>query len=183
VTPSFTVPPGDSGYDAVLRALAMLPDRVRMRSLATAQIFEPLAGDDPDYAFGAAHPVHRLRASEEATGVSQVVVVGAGVTVEAADFEDAAHGLGERALVRDRSSATAGAASATAAAVLRRLALEADAGELMAPPNCGQELYDVVEVADGLVSPDTLRRRVTAVRWRYDRRRAVYEQTLSLGPL
>lgn len=183
VTPSFTVQPGDSGYDAALRALALLADRVRMRSLATAQVFEPLADDEPDYAFGATHPLHRLRASAEAAGVSQVAVVGAGVTVEAADFDDAAHGLGERALVRDRSSATAGAASATAAAVLRRHALDADAGELMAPPNCGQELYDVIEIADGLVSPDALRRRVTAIRWRFERRRAVYEQTLLLGPL
>lgn len=183
VTPSFTVQPGDSGYEAALRALALLADRVRMRSLATAQIFEPMAGDGPDYEFGVAHPVRRLRASVEAPGVSQVAIIGAGVLAETAAYGDAAHGLGDRVLQRDKSSATAAAASATAEAVLRRLALDADGGELVAPPNCGQELYDVIEIADGFVAPGAVRRRVASIRWRFGRRRGVYEQVLGLGPV
>jgi hypothetical protein len=69
VTPKFTVGPGDTGYEAAQRALQFLADRIRMRTLASALMTEPLASAASDYQFGEPPPfgfllAHPLRSFE-----------------------------------------------------------------------------------------------------------------------
>jgi hypothetical protein len=50
------------------------------------------------------------------------------------------------------------------------------------PVNCGQELYDVVEVTDAGAGLSAARRRVLALAMRYSTgKRPVYEQDVALG--
>ncbi|HZS38479.1 MAG TPA: hypothetical protein VFF06_16705 [Polyangia bacterium] len=183
VAPKFTVHPQTSGYEAVRAALAYLADRIRLRGAAGATITEPLASQASDYTYGAAHPLRSARVVAEAAGVSEAQAFGAGAYGESVDYALAAVGLGSRELVRDASSATNAAATATATARLRQRALDADAGELVVPPHCGQELLDAVDLTDAAIAPSAIKRRVQAIAWRYDARRAVYEQRLTLGAM
>ena len=100
---------------------------------------------------------------------------------EAIDFANASLSIGTREQQRDITSASGATAAATATAHLRQRQLDAEAGSIVVPPNCGQEILDVIDFSDPLISPTAIKRRVASIRWRYDRRRGVYEQTIGLG--
>jgi hypothetical protein len=181
VTPKFTILTESSGFESTMRVLAFLADRIRMRSLAAATVLEPLTTSASDYTYGTAHPLRAVRLLSEAPPLAEAQALGAGAFGEAIDFTSAASGAGTREQQRDASSGTGSAAAATAAAHLRQRALDARAGEMAAPPNCGQELLDVVDFSDALVAPGAVKRRVMGIGWRYERRGARYEQVLVLG--
>jgi hypothetical protein len=83
--------------------------------------------------------------------------------------------------VDDRNLTTVAQAESRADAVLRREALEAMSGEITVPVNCGQELYDVVEVTDTGAGLTAARRRVLGISLRYSTaERPVYEQRIAL---
>lgn len=183
VTPKFTIAPDTTGLDSVRRALAYVADRIRMRTIAGATITEPLASAASDYTFGAAHPLRAVALVSEPPAVSESQAFGAGAFGESIDFANAGLSLGAREEQRDLTSASGATAAATAVAHLRQRALDVAAGNIVVPPNCGQELLDVVDFTDALISASAVKRRVMEIRWRFDRRRGVYEQTLSLGSL
>jgi hypothetical protein len=183
VTPKFTIAPDATGFDSVRRALAYLADCIRMRTIAGATITEPLASAASDYTFGAAHPLREVSLVTEPPAVTEAQGLGAGAFGESIDFANAGLGIGTREEQRDLTSATGATAAATAIAHLRQRALDVAAGSIVVPPNCGQELLDAVDFTDALISASAVKRRVTEIRWRYDRRRGVYEQTIGLGSL
>ena len=66
--------------------------------------------------------------------------------------------------------------------LLRRLDRETVSGDVSVQPNCGQELYDVVEITDARAGLTAARRRVTGVRLDFRRSgEARYVQRLTLG--
>ncbi len=183
VAPKFTIAPDATGFDSVRRALALLADRIRMRTVAGATITEPLAAAASDYTFGTAHPLREVSLLNEPPLVTETQALGAGAYGESIDFVNAALSIGTREEQRDLTSATGAAAAATAVAHLRQRALDVAAGRIVVPPNCGQELLDVVDFTDPLIAAAAVKRRVAEIRWRYDRHGAVYEQTIGLGAI
>jgi hypothetical protein len=183
VAPKFTVPPQTSGFVAAQQALSFLTDRIRMSTVAGCTMTEPAASDPSTYSYGDAHPLRELRLLTAPPPVSEAQAFGAGAFGESIDFATAAMAAGTREQQRDITSATGAAAAATAAACLRRRAIEADGGLIAVAPNCGQELYDVIDVTDPLIAASAVKRRVSRIRWRYDARRGVYDQELRLGPV
>jgi hypothetical protein len=76
---------------------------------------------------------------------------------------------------------TAAKAQARAEALLHTPGRTATA-ELVVPVNCGQELYDVVEVTEPRLGLDAERYRVLGLELRYERERTPrYTHTLRLG--
>ncbi len=183
VAPKFTIHTQTSGFDAVEQALSFLTDRIRMTPVAGCTMTEPLAGDAATYSYGTAHPLRDLRLRTESPPVSEAQAFGAGAFGEAIDYAQAAAARGTREQQRDITSATGAAAAATAGARLRRRAIEAGGGSIIIAPNCGQELFDVIDVTEPMIAPSAVKRRVRRVRWRYDAHRGVCEQHLDLGPL
>ncbi len=183
VAPKFTIHPDSTGFEATSRALAYLADRIRMRSGAGAAITEPLASAASDYTYGGAHALRSVRLSAMAPSIVEAQAFGAGAFGESIDYANAALWLGTRDQQRDASSATNATAAATAVAHLRQRALDVDAGTIIVPPNCGQELLDVIDFTDPLIAPAAIKRRTAAIRWRLDRRRAIFEQELHLSAL
>ena len=79
----------------------------------------------------------------------------------------------------DRNLTTVALVESRADAMLRASALEATSGEITVPVNCGQELYDVIEVTDASAGLTAARRRVLASGIRYSTgERPVYEQRM-----
>jgi hypothetical protein len=181
ITPQFTIHPATSGYEAAQQALAFLADKIRLGPATQATMFEPLAADASTYTYGGTHPVSSLQLHVEAPPVSEAQAFGNAAFGEAIDFATAQAMTASRDQQRDLTSASGVTAAATAAAHLRRRALDAAAGRIVCPPNVGAELYDVVDFTDLLVNASAVKRRVRALRWRYDRHAAVYEQQLELG--
>lgn len=183
VVPQFTIPADASGMTSARRALAYLADRITLRPLAAALITEPLASGASAYTFGTNHPLRAFAFRVAPPPVREAQAYGLAAYGEAFDYANAWTGIGDRESLRDITSTTGATAAATAAAHLRQRALDAPAGHLVAPPNCGQERLDAIDFTDDRVGPDPTVRRVAAIRWRFDKRRAVYEQTLDLGAM
>lgn len=180
--PAFTIHPGEDGARAIERLLAMVPDALLI-SGSLAILFEPLATDDPDYAYGTDHAISRGRYASDALAANRVQVFGQSVLAEGFSWAEIDTRLDELRQVHDLNLTTVAQAQDRAAATLRQEELSLALGELVSPPNCGQELYDVVSVTDPSAGLDEALYRVLGSELRYRRRgpSPAYEQRLLLG--
>ena len=179
--PAFTVHPGESGLTAVRRLLALVPDVVFLRG-EFAFLKEPLATEAAAYAYGVGHEIVRGRYRAEAAETNRAQVFGDDVFAERLDWPGVEATYDRLEQVHDVNLTTVAQAEDRGDAVLRKAALTAEDGEIVAPVNCGQELYDVIEVTDAGASLTGARRRVLGIELRYSTgSRAAYEQRLGLG--
>jgi hypothetical protein len=70
---------------------------------------------------------------------------------------------------------------ARGAACLRKAEVAAGGGFIRIPVNCGQQLYDVIEITDRQSGLDAARKRVLGITLVYDTERGIYEQRIMLG--
>ena len=179
--PAYTVHPGDSGATAVRRLLAVLSDVIFVRG-EFAYLKEPLASQATDYAFGSDHPLFGGRYSDAPLNANRVQVFGKGVASERFDWDGVASSYDRLEQVDDRNLATVATVESRADAVLRRETIAATDGDIIVPVNCGQELYDVIEVTDPGAGLSAARRRVAGLSLRYATgQRPAYEQRITLG--
>ena len=64
---------------------------------------------------------------------------------------------------------------------LRQAAIEAVGGTLTVPVNCGQQLFDVIEVTDARAGLDAVKKRVLGMALVYQPQRGEYFQWLEMG--
>jgi len=179
--PAFTVHPGDSGLTAVRRLLATLPDVIFVRG-EFAFVTEPLASDATDYGYGTDHALLAGRYADETAVANRAQVFGKAIFGERFDWPGVQSTYDRLRQVDDRNLTAVAEVESRAEAVLRQAALEAMSGEITVPVNCGQELYDVVEVTDAGAGLTAARRRVLGLSFRYSTgERPVYEQRIALG--
>ena len=179
--PAFTVHPGESGLTAVRRLLAFLPDVIFLRG-EFAFLKEPLATESPAYAYGTDHALLRGRYWAGAVEPNRAQVFGDGVFAERLDWPGVEAVYDRLVQVHDLNLSSVAQAEDRGDAVLRKAALAAADGEIAVPVNCGQELYDVIEVTDAGAGLSADRRRVLGIDLRYSAgTRPLYEQRLSLG--
>ena len=179
--PTFTVNPGESGLTAVRRLLAVLPDVILVRG-EFAYLKEPLATEASDYAYGTDHALLAGRYADLLPGANRAQVFGGGVFAEGFAWPGVESVYDLLRQVHDVNLTTAGQANDRTAALLRHEAIAASGGEIAMPVNCGQELYDVVEVTDTGAGLAAAKRRVLGIALRYATgERPAYEQRIALG--
>lgn len=182
--PAFTVHPGDSGLTAVRRLLATLPDVIFLRG-EFAFLTEPLASEAADYTYGTDHPLLAGRYADETPQANRAQVFGssaANVFAERFDWPGVQSVYDHLRQVHDRNLTTVALAESRGDGLLRAAALEAMSGEIAVPLNCGQELYDVVEITDAPAGLSAARRRVLGLALRYSTgERRAYEQRIVLA--
>jgi hypothetical protein len=74
-------------------------------------------------------------------------------------------------------------AAEVAAAILSKMRITGKKGLILIPPNCGQELFDVVQITDSGANQSAVKFRVVGIRFEYNPRQARYEHKLILGAL
>lgn len=182
--PDFTIYPGQSGASAAGQILKMLPDVVRSK-LEKCEMLNPQASDASTYAYGVAHAIFEARYAEKADQVNRVRAEGRNtgnpVVEESYDWASIANVSDRYQYVFDLNVNTAAKGTERGAAYLADQALLAQGGTLQAPVNCGQELYDVVDVTDSRAGLSAAIRRVMALRVSYDAAKNVYALHLALG--
>lgn len=185
--PAFTINPGQDGKSAVLRLLDMIPDVLFFRG-HTGYLKNPQPSDSADYSYHAP-PLppgvsHAIRESSYVTvlpGSNRVQVFSDGVFTEEWDW-DSIDDIYDRIHQEDDpclDSTTK--AHQRGEAILRDVVIHSLQGSIIAPMNCGQELYDVVEITDPHAGMDEARRRILGVRHIYDSAKGLYTITLNLG--
>ena len=157
--PQLTISPGESGDAVVRRLLALVPDLLLFRG-HQGWLRYPRSGDAADYLYGAGHPILEGSHGEAAQAHTRVQVFGAAGVAEAFVWDEM-HLLGERLLQHhDLNLDTPSKAQSRSGEIVRRLEREAFSGEITVPVNCGQEIYDVVEITDPRTGLSAARRRV-----------------------
>ncbi len=169
-TPAFTIHPGETGLRAAQRLLTMVPDLLFMEG-ASGYLVHPQPDDTTVYRYGQAgltrasgdHAVLQGRYLLAALPYNHAQVHGDGVYAEALDWASVGLGAGAARPVLDLHLDRERAAEDRADTELRRAQMASLRGYLLAPPNCGQQLYDVVEVTDARAGLRAAKRRVTGV--------------------
>jgi hypothetical protein len=181
--PSFTIHPGDSGLTSVRRLLGLLPDVILMRG-EFAFLKEPLSTEASVYSYGTNHALLGGRYRELAAAVNRAQVFGSSVFAERLDWPAVATGYDRLVQVHDLNLTTVLQAQDRGDALLREAALAAEDGSITVPVNCGQELYDVIDVTDAAAGLAADKHRVLAIELRYSTGASpTYVQRLSLGGL
>jgi hypothetical protein len=181
-SPAFTIQPAESGKTAVSRLLAMVPD-VLLISGEHGYLVNPTAAQATDYEYGVEHAILEGRYGSRSASFNRVQVFGQNVMVEGFDWTSVADIYDRLHQAHDLNLTSTAAAQDRADALLRHEEMRAADGEVLVPVNCGQELYDVVEVSDPRAGLSAARRRVLAMSLRHvrDKPTAAYEMRLRLG--
>ncbi len=179
--PAFTMHPGETGASALKRLMLLVPDVLLMED-ATVHIKEAHSDDTAGYSYGTDHPILQGRYASSAGRVNRVQVYGSGLTEELFSWSEIDEVHDRLLQIHDINLDTSGKAQDRASAALRNEALNVAAGEIEAPANCGQQMYDVIAVTDGRAGQQGATYRVASIRLEYERgRRAVYRQMLGLS--
>jgi hypothetical protein len=178
--PAFAIHPGESGASAVRELLKMVPNVLFFRG-HYGYIKNPKATDSSSYSYGVDHALWQGRYSQLSPGIDRVQVFGDGVLSEGFDWPGMAKVYDRLHQVHDLNLDTVEKAQKRAQAELRRQEIAASDGEILVPPNCGQELYDVIDVTDSRAGLEEEKRRVLGLTLRYSAEDGRYEQRLELG--
>jgi len=90
--------------------------------------------------------------------------------------------VGERLdFIPDPAIPTTAQAGDVASAILSKMRLHGKGGIILIPPNCGQELFDVVQVSDTMANQSAVTFRVVGIRFEYNPKQARYAHKLILG--
>jgi hypothetical protein len=81
----------------------------------------------------------------------------------------------------DPAIPTTAQAGDVAAAVLAKMRLSKKRGVILIPYNCGQELFDVVQISDAGANQSAVKFRVVGIRFEYSPKQARYQHRLLLG--
>ena len=183
--PDFTINPGDSGGTVIRRLLSFVPDGLFFEG-TKAYLLNPLPDDISLYSYGADHPILEGTYRREAGEVNRLQAAGedgSGQPVVVDSFAwNEINRLYERpGQVTDRNLDTVGKARQRGEAYLRKVEIELVGGSILIPVNCGQQLYDVIDITDNRAGLTSSKKRVLGLNLVYDTRRGEYSQRLKLG--
>lgn len=178
--PAFVIHPGESGRAATDRLLAMVSDALFFRE-GRVHSKNPTADEDSVYAFGGDHAIYSARYAAQAQSSNRAQVYGQGVLGEAFAWNEIEAVSDYLRQVHDLNLISAQAVVDRAATELRHQELALNRGHIWVPPNCGQELYDVIEISDARAGLSDALRRVMGIRVEYLPRQGHYRQRLTLG--
>ncbi|HUU08173.1 MAG TPA: hypothetical protein VMW61_01470 [Dehalococcoidales bacterium] len=184
--PDFTIGPGNRGEVVISKLLSFVPDRIFIEG-SKAYLVNPLSSDSSVYSYGSTHPVlageyrrgawllNRVQVEGYDTQASQAIIVDSFAWDEIERLYDRLR------QVEDRNIDTVTKAEQRGEAYLRGAEIESASGAMVIPVNCGQQLYDVIDITDTRAGLETAKKRVLGLVLRYHPPRGEYEQRLSLG--
>jgi len=181
--PDFALDPGTRGDSAIRRLLSFVPDKLVFRG-QEAFTKNPLADEEGCYSYGTDHVILAGQYTQAVT-LSRSRALGRDVSddrilEEALDWDLLQLAIDILEQDYDPNLQDAARAQERADALLRKASLRAQRGNLVIPTNCGQELFDVVEVTDERCGISGEKYRVQVIQTDYDRRQGIYTQRLEL---
>lgn len=184
--PDFTIHPGDRGQTVIRRLLSFVPDVV-LTAGDTAIVVNPQDTDSSVYSYGTDHPLTEGRYRTSAWRSNRVQVEGYDpaeeevILAEVFAWPEVGKLYDRLYHVADRGLGSVAQAQERGQAHLREEEMAAGGGFILAPTNCGQQLYDVIDITDGRAGLDGEKRRVMGLTLVYQPRRGQYEHTIALG--
>ncbi len=184
--PDFTVGSGDSGQMIVARLLSFVPDVIFIEG-SRAYLVNPQSADSSVYSYGDGHRIFSGSYRTGAWGINRVQVEGYDtgnedvIIVDSFQWDEIDRLYDRLQQLQDRNIDTAAAAGGRGNAYLREVEIESVGGNILVPVNCGQQLYDVIDITDSRAGLSAAKRRVLGWVLVYHPYRGDYYQRLSLG--
>lgn len=184
--PDFTIQANDRGDIVLARLLSFVPDVLFIEG-NKAYIVNPLSADSSVYSYGAVHQIIRGGYRKGGWGINRVQVEGydsgsgTPIIVDVFSWGEIARLYDRLSHIEDRNIDTVAKAQQRGEAYLRQAEIESAGGEIRIPVNCGQQLYDVVDITDSRAGLDAEKKRVLGLTLVYQPGRGEYEERLSLG--
>ena len=184
--PDFSIHPHSQGDAVIRRLLSFVPDVVFIEG-GKVYVENPTASDSSSYSYGLGHPLLEGRYRRGAWETNRAQVEGYDPEGEEAVIVDTfswseIDGLYDRLeRLEDRNIASVSQAEQRGEAYLRHAEIEATSGAIRIPPNCGQQLYDVIDITDPRAGLSGTKKRVVGITLTYSPLRGEYEERLLLG--
>ncbi len=184
--PDFTIHPNNRGDILIKKLLSFVPDVMFIEG-NKAYVVNPQAADNSAYSYGSSHSISEGSYQKGAWGPNRVQVEGYDTAngepliVDSFSWNEIAK-LHDRLSQReDRNIDTVAKAHTRGEACLRQAEIESAGGTIRIPVNCGQQLYDVIDITDSRAGLSADKKRVLRLTLVYHPRRGEYEERLSLG--
>jgi hypothetical protein len=184
--PDFTIQPGDKGEEIIRRLLSYVPDKLFVEG-QLAYLVNPQTTDTSVYSYGQVHAILQGNYRSGSWQTNQVHVQGydsvngTPVITDVFSWEQMEYFSDRVRQIADRNIGTVATGQAIANALLRKAEIESLQGMIRVPVNCGQQLYDVIDITDTRSGLSGSKRRVMGILLNYRPERGEYEQKLLLG--
>jgi len=183
--PDFTINPNNRGESVIKKLLSFVPDVVFIEG-NKAYIVNPLDADASVYSYvtpqTADHPIYEGSYRTGAWVLNQVQVEGDAVIKDSFNWDELERlQVARFRYLYDINLATVAKAQERGEAYLREAEIESANGVIRIPPNCGQQLYDVIDITDSRAGLSAEKKRVLGLVLVYQPSKARYEQKLTLG--
>ncbi len=178
--PDFTIHPGDNGRSTISRLLSFIPDILFLEG-NTAYLINPLDTDPSIYSYGSGHDILEGRYRTGGWKHNRLRIEGPGILTESFAWDEIKKQGDILELIEDLNLTTTARAEDRGDAILRKTEIEHLSGFIRVPVNCGQQLYDVIEITDPGVGLTAAKKRVLGIALSYLPKKAEYEQKLILG--
>jgi len=184
--PDFTISSGNPGETVVQKLLSFVPDVLFIEG-ATAYIVNPQSSDSSVYSYGEEHPLLEGRYHQGAWELNRIQVEGYDtgsdemIVVDRFAWDEIDRLYDRLRQLEDRNIDTVAKAQERGDAYLRQVEVASASGAILVPVNCGQQLYDVIDITDIRAGFNAAKRRVLGFVLVYSPRRGEYRQRLQLG--
>ncbi len=184
--PDFAINPGNRGDMVVSRLLTFVPDVLFVEG-NKAYLVNPQSSDSSVYSYGTDHAIFEGRYGVAVWEYNRIEVEGydpvseAPVIVNRFEWDEIDRVYDRLRQVEDRNLDTVAKAEDRGDAYLREAEIKSGRGVITIPVNCGQQLYDVIDITDSRAGLDADKRRVAGIVLVFNPSRAQYEQRLTLG--
>jgi hypothetical protein len=182
--PDFTVNPGDNGRTVISRLLSFIPDVLFFEG-DTAYLVNPLLTDGSVYSHGGTHVIlegRYYRALIEKNRVqAEGTSSGSMLLADSFNWDEINARYDCLEYIHDKNLGTVAEVQARGQAVLREKEIRASGGTIVVPVNCGQQIYDVIDITDPSAGLVSVKRRVLGLTLNYRPGRGEYSQCILLG--
>jgi len=184
--PDFAIHSNNRGDVIVNKLLSFVPDVLFIEG-NKAYVVNPQSADNSVYSYGQDHPIFEGRYREGGWELNRVQVEGYDseseepIVVDSFSWSQIAKLYDRLSQLEDRNIDTVAKAEQRGEAYLREAEIESISGTIRIPVNCGQQLYDVIDITDSRAGLDAEKKRVLGLTLIYNPLRSGYEQRLSLG--
>jgi len=178
--PDFTINPDNRGETVIRKLLSFVPDVLFIEG-NKAYMVNPLSSDSSAYSYGSDHPLFEGRYRVGAWELNRIQVEGYAVIADSFAWDEIDRLYDRLQQLYDRNLDSVAKAQARGEAYLREAEIESANGIIRIPVNCGQQLYDVIDITDSRAGLSVDKKRVLGVTLVYNPSRGQYEHRLALG--
>ena len=184
--PDITLSTASDGKSVIQKLLSFVPDVLFIEG-NTTYLVNPVSSDSSVYSYGGEHTLLEGRYRRDAQRINRVQVEGYDsggdepVVTDSFYWDEVDVVYDRLKQVEDRNIGTVAEAHQRGQAILRQSEIEAVDGSILVPVNCGQQLFDVIDITDGRAGLAAEKKRVLGISLEFSPIRGEYAQRLRLG--